>query len=180
MNSGHILHAVARHLNWRQGVLVPEAMVEYSRGVKPRPWGSGTYDDRATYLADLMWVTRDQYATEIEIKVSRSDWRADSDKAKWAHLPPWISRFVYAVPRELGIPEWVSPLAGVWHVASERGCLYVEVVRAPRRIGKDKVPDKTLAWWKSHLYYRYWYNLLHGPRREMPAVPADALAKQYG
>jgi len=120
-----------------------------------------------------MWVTREQYGTEIEIKVSRADWRADALKDKWAHMPGWVTRLIYAVPAELGIPEWVHPKAGIWHVYTKEGWgERIRVVRAPRRFGKDKVPDAVMDRWRSHLCCRYWHNLL---RRQLPALePTEA------
>jgi hypothetical protein len=156
MQAGLIVHAVARHLNFHQGLLVPEAVVDCTAV------GSIYYGFGKCYLADLMWVTRDNYATEIEIKTTRSDWRVDGAKDKWRHLPGWVTRFIYAVPEALGIPEWVHPKAGVWHV-NEGGRILC--VKAPKRMGKDKVPEWIRDKWGSHLYSRYWeQHLRHAPK----------------
>lgn len=169
MNSGHIIAALGRHINWRQGLLVPEAVVDCTART------STYYGYGKRYQADLMWVTRDQYATEIEVKVSRSDWRADNAKDKWAILPGWVSRFVYAVPEALGMPDFVRPGAGIWHIVEcPHWGVKVKVVRAPKRIGKERVPDWLMERWRDHLYNRYWFNYLHGPRRVLPALAAAA------
>ena len=160
MKSGDIVRACAHRLNFHQGLLVPEAVVDCS-AKNANGYGFG----QKRYQADLMWVTRDRYATEIEVKVSRSDWRVDSAKRKWEYLPGWVTRFIYAVPEELGIPDFVMPQAGIWHITP---CAYwglkVKTVRAPKRIGKDKVPDWLAERWMAHLHSRYWYQHLHGKR----------------
>lgn len=151
MNSEMILRAAASHLDWRGGRLIPEAYTISA---------SSNY-----YLADLMWVTGSGYATEIEIKTSISDWRADNYKSKWCGLPPYISRFIYCVPENLGMPDFVPEFAGIWHVKKRGERNIVGVVRAPKRIGKEKVPDKVMHQWMSNLYYRYWQNKLHRDNR---------------
>lgn len=60
-------------------------------------WGWGL-----RYEADLIAVSRSGRCTEIEIKTSLSDLRADRLKSKWTQgLDRRISRFYYAVPREM-------------------------------------------------------------------------------
>lgn len=54
------------------------------------------------YEADLIAVSKTGCCTEVEIKVSRQDLRADRMKRKWVvGLGPMIQRFCYAVPEEL-------------------------------------------------------------------------------
>ena len=168
MNSGAIVRAVARHMNFHQGLLVPEAVVDCDCGWdEPRYYGYGR-----RYQADLMWVTKDNYATEIEIKVSRADWRADKEKAKWGMLPGWVARFIYAVPQRLGIPDFIHPQAGVWHVTEDHWHP-IRVVRAPGRIGKQKVPPWLAERWRQHLYCRYWQQHLSAARTPKFVAAAD-------
>lgn len=165
--SDKILRAVARRLHFHQGTLVPEACVTYKTGERIG-WGDHTLDMHGQYLADLMWVTNAGYATEFEIKISLSDWRADAKKGKWRGMPSWISRFIYAVPATLGVPDFVPEFAGVWHYHTEKDGFYaaeISVARAPRRFGKERVPEAVLHRWLRHLYSRYWYQKLYHDRR---------------
>lgn len=136
--------------------------MRYSQGWRDNLWGGGQYESFGDYFADYMSISDAGYATELEVKISRADWRVDLEKPKWkVGLPSYVSRFIYVVPRELiarGIPEWVSPVAGIWSVVPENqhSHAYVEVVRAPKRVGKEKVPDAVLSRWLESMYYRYW------------------------
>lgn len=136
-------------------------------------WGG--YELRGDYLADLMWVTKSDYATEFELKISRADWKADADKAKWGYLPPWINRFIYVAPTELGIPDFVPAFAGVWHWSPEQYGRYgrITVARAPRRIGQTKVPADVKERWLYHLHCRFWYQRLYVTHR-LPVMNAEA------
>jgi hypothetical protein len=60
-------------------------------------WGWGL-----SYEADMIAVSKSGTCTEIEIKVSRQDLRADKLKRKWlSGLGPMVARFYYAVPEAL-------------------------------------------------------------------------------
>lgn len=162
LDSERVLRAVSRHLDWQTGTLVPEAVVRYRQKVV----GLQERLERKHYMADLMWVSDNLLATEIEVKVSRADWLADLTKGKWGKMPRWVSRFVYAVPAELGVPEWVPKDAGIWHVARLESRLPdVRVVRAPRKLGGEPVPAHQLALWKSNIYYKYWLRRLYEDHR---------------
>jgi hypothetical protein len=77
--------------------------------------------------ADMLVISRAGYATEIEVKVSRADWRKDAAKAKWAVDREHVARFFFAVPSTLlepagedsfgiqmwKVPDFVHPAAGV-------------------------------------------------------------------
>jgi hypothetical protein len=105
-HAGRILEALAHYFDWQRNFLMPE----YEIGGR----------------ADLVVITRARYVTEVEIKVTLADWRADAKKPKWSkkppkvdHLPEWqrpyelqshenllrrrahVSRFFYAIPESL-------------------------------------------------------------------------------
>ncbi|MFP3277482.1 MAG: hypothetical protein RXR52_42270, partial [Paraburkholderia sp.] len=117
--------------------------------------------------------------TELEVKVSRADWRADLSKPKWRDMPDWVTRFIYVVPEDLGIPDFVPELAGVWHVVprvvtldkysdeERRGTDGYEIVlaRAPKLLGREKVPPAVVAKWMKNFYYCYWDQRIHAERR---------------
>lgn len=76
--------------------------------------------------ADLIVLSKTGYLTEVEVKVSLSDWKADLEKRKWLRKKfqnGLVKRFFYAAPEalaarhaELALPS----MAGVISV-SERG-----------------------------------------------------------
>lgn len=166
LSSEHLLRAVARRLEFRSGILVPEAVVSYVSGYHHGNEIWPGYEVCDQYLADLMWVTASDYATEFEVKISRADWRADGAKSKWGYMPPWITRFIYVVPVELGIPDFVPAFAGVWHFqASRRSYSELTVARAPRKIGQTKVSEDIKRRWLLNLHCRFWHQRLYTNNR---------------
>lgn len=82
--------------------------------------------------SDMLVVTKSGYMTEVEVKTSWADWKADALKDKWGKLDLdryWklVKRFTYAVPSDLydkhGIPDNLRPEHGV-------------LVLTPRKYGK--------------------------------------------
>ncbi|MBN3851976.1 hypothetical protein G3N59_01160 [Paraburkholderia sp. Ac-20340] len=161
-NAGLIEAAIRRHVDHRANTLIPEASIRYAVG-----------HSRFEYRADFVVVTRANYATELEVKISLGDWRRDLAKPKWVGMPAWITRFIYVVPQQLGIPEWVPERAGVWHVKPTRvqstsTCLdgfEIFVARAPHVLGREKLPPAVLGTWHKNLYYRYWEQRMDAQRR---------------
>lgn len=84
MHSGDIEYALAQHLNTRQNLIVPNIS-----------WGLGF-----SYEIDLLVVTPNNYAWEIEIKISKKDLKADIKK-KHGHYNIKIKRLYFAVPLQL-------------------------------------------------------------------------------
>lgn len=84
LHSGRMEVAVAMLLNYRVYTIVPNVS-----------WGLGL-----AHECDLLALDKQGRFTEIEIKISKSDLKADF--AKWhGHKSKIISRLVYAVPIEL-------------------------------------------------------------------------------
>lgn len=176
MNSAEICLALTYHFQPARNLMLFEMPIE-SKPIErrstqsllfpmggPNGWDRGCgppsprfYSQTCDYLADLLVITPNDYATEIEIKRTRADWKADLQKKKWAAgLPDWISRFIYAVPEKLGVPDWLPPKVGVIHITSDRGYVTCKVVRAPGRFGFVKVPPKVRAYLLNCAYQRYW------------------------
>jgi len=141
-NAGRMIFALATHFPWWEHKLVTELEIDGGR-------------------ADLVLVSKAGYATEIEIKVSRGDWRNDRDKLKWmAHgwTRPHVSRFFYAVPEQLAnqIPVWVPKDAGILVVRAGSGRDHVREQRAARRFAARKLSDAQLTQIERAFYYRFW------------------------
>lgn len=96
--------------------------------------------------ADMLVLSRSGYLTEVEIKISLSDWKADFQKKKfgqqdWAQAA-MIKHFYYAAPKalaarhaELALPSW----AGV--VSVDDGGISI-LKRAESREGHRKLTEK--------------------------------------
>lgn len=168
-HAGRILFALSRHFSWWQHRMLPEFEVDGGR-------------------ADLVVITRSNYLTEIEIKVSLSDWNADQHKDKFKRPRPHVARFFYAIPETLQdrIPDWLPPTAGVLVVSNGGlGWDYVREVRAAKRLPAKKVDDQLVRKIEEACYYRFWRShmqaeqrRLHDQRRPVPANDNDDLAAQ--
>lgn len=140
VNAGHILLGLARYFNWFQVRMLPEFEVDGGR-------------------ADLAILSRSGYITEIEIKVSLSDWNADREKDKFKTRRPHVRRFFYAVPRALAekIPDWVPPEAGILTVhAFETGYPHVRELRPAKALKAEKLPKDRAEALIEACYYRFW------------------------
>lgn len=135
--------ALVRYLHWYQTKLIPEFEVDGGR-------------------CDLVQISRADYITEFEIKISRADWNADRDKAKWTTPRPHIARFFYVVPKSLvepveRIPDWLPDYAGILVVSGDGvGFDQVRELRAARRRPAVKAPPELLQRGLEAFYYRYW------------------------
>lgn len=109
--------AVARHFHWQQNIIIPNV-----------GFVLGLY-----YEADLVVLRPSGYAVEVEIKVSSSDLRRDTNKEKWRTLTefpsPLFRTMYFAVPENLRDHPNIPSLCGVLSVSEE---LDVQVMRRPK------------------------------------------------
>lgn len=108
--------------------------------------------------ADLIFVSRAQYATEVEIKTSVADWKADSKKKKWAGNRESVKYFYYAVPDylESKIPAGLPRHAGIVIVhPGGQGHDHCRVVRPPQPMNGKRIDPKTIEYWNSCYYHRF-------------------------
>jgi len=77
--------AMMAYLNVRQNLIVPNTH-----------WGL-YLGNKAMHECDLLMLTKSGYATEIEIKVSKSDLLNDNKKLHF-HSHEYITKFYFAVP----------------------------------------------------------------------------------
>jgi hypothetical protein len=81
--------AIIDNFNPRQNLIVPNVS-----------WGLHNKEYRALHECDLLILSGDNYATEVEIKVSKADLLKDGEK-KHKHHHNLIRRLYFAVPSEL-------------------------------------------------------------------------------
>ena len=122
--------------------------------------------------ADVAALGRSGYLSEYEIKVSRSDFRADFKKeAKHEQLVTRSTRcpnyFYYVCPRGMLLPTEVPEYAGLIHIDRLGG---LRTIKKAPLLHKAKLPEKTVR--------RYWRNMNFRLWREVYAPPGWKPPKQ--
>lgn len=119
IHAGDIELALAHRYKWRQNLIVPNVY----------------YGLNFRYELDLMIVTPSGWATEIEIKVSVADLKADRKKTH-NHYSNRIKYLYFAVPEDLRAPalELIPERAGLFIVRPDLE-LYeyrkTEIIKSP-------------------------------------------------
>ena len=109
LHAGHIEMALARHYGHRENIIVPNVH-----------WGLGLH-----YECDLLVVTKAGNAHEIEIKVSKSDIKAEQKKTGFPHRSTRIKKFSFAVPDYLKDCEYLPMDCGLITIDSDLRCRVV-------------------------------------------------------
>jgi len=99
-----IEYAMARHLGWRQHIIVPNIS-----------WGANVHE------CDLFVLSKSGWATEIEIKVSAGDLKKDASKGH-GHRSNKIRYLYFAIPKKL-LKHWkhIPGRAGIYVVDAKGG-----------------------------------------------------------
>ena len=119
--------AVAQYFNPRQNIVVPNVS-----------WGF-----KGMHECDLFVLSKAGYASEIEIKVSKSDLMADKKK-KHGHVSKYIKNLFFAIPEKLYTEEIISHIperAGILMVKDHIWC-GVHTVKKMRDPVSSKTPYK--------------------------------------
>lgn len=143
--AGRIRLALARHFDWFHNRMYPEWFIDGG-------------------VADLVFVSKAGYVTEIEVKISVSDWKADQWKRKWDIERPHITRFFYAVPDTLvdSIPDNTPDFAGILSISAGRRTRDdVREIRAAMRRPSIKLTPAAQQKMFESAYYRYWNREIH-------------------
>ncbi len=119
MNTLEIEIAMMRRLGVRQNLIVPNVS-----------WGIANLHE-----CDLLVLSKQNYATEIEIKISRADLLADSKK-RHGHYHNHIARLFFAVPESLGniALQSIPDRAGLYVVKNKRVKLARQCRRNPQAV----------------------------------------------
>jgi hypothetical protein len=111
--------------------------------------------------ADLLAVSRAGYCTEVEIKCTLSDWKADQKKGKHGN-EDLIKRFYYAGPLELmkRFEEvWTRPgsgIIGIDHHEGDHRWPRVQILRQPLMQKARKLTTDELIKMGRTAMIRYW------------------------
>ena len=122
--------ALMTYLNVRQNIIVPNIY-----------WGM-----ELLYECDLVKLTKNGYATEIEIKISKADLKKDREK-RFQHDSFLFKYLYFAVPielKEFALQE-IMGRAGLYTVEKNKrypGKYIVSEVRKPIKYGNYKWSDK--------------------------------------
>lgn len=88
---------------------------------------------------DVLSILKSGYVVEYEVKISRSDFKADAKKAKWKYFDNRIETgipnyFIYACPEGLIKEDEIQDYAGLVYVYEHR----VEVIKKPKILHRHK------------------------------------------
>lgn len=89
--------AIIKNCN-KSNIIVPNASFGIQRMIKDNGWKDREFD--ILHECDILDLTPSGYATEYEIKISRSDFLAEKKK-KHSHDSKFIKRLFYAVPEQM-------------------------------------------------------------------------------
>lgn len=146
IHAGRIRYALARYFDWTQSRMMPEFHVDGG-------------------IADLVFITKAGYLTEVEIKCSVADWKVDAQKDKWRRHRPHVARFYYAVPEAIAdrVPDSLPTDAGLLVIKrSLGGYAHAHEAKAARRMKASKVEPGGEIMRKMYeaAYYRLWRHTL--------------------
>lgn len=104
-----------QHIGIRRNLVVPNV----SWGISDEPKREG--GDGALHECDLLYLTPQGYATEVEIKVEKGDLKREKEK-KHTHEHRYISRLYYALPENLKYiaEQEVPERAGILIVSKDK------------------------------------------------------------
>lgn len=133
LHAGHMECAVANLIGYRANTIVPNV-------------SHGLY---LNHECDLLVLDKNNRFTEVEIKISMSDLKADFKK-RHAHKATYISRLVYAIPHDLLdksmaiIPKEFGIIAVKWIQYNDGGYWQAEWVRMVRHNKLTPTPPATI------------------------------------
>ena len=122
------------------------------------------------FEADLIEITRSGYAYEYEVKISRSDFKADANKhftvgyfEKTTHLKSEqtkggtrVNHFYYVVPRDLLTADDVPAFAGLIYANQhETRRMSFHIIKKAPKLSKDKLGDNIKQKCFLSSYYKF-------------------------
>jgi hypothetical protein len=108
------------------------------------------------YEADMLVVTRSKYCTEIEVKISLSDWKADFEKTKHAYRDPRIKYQYYAAPKALAERHAELDLPSGWGVISVSDKGTIKILKEADSRDAKKITDEELLLLSRLACFRVW------------------------
>lgn len=108
---------------------------------------------------DVLTVTKDRCATEWELKISRSDFKADFKKPKHRQFRQgdggYIKRFWYVVPQGLVDIHEIPSYAGLMYYYRKGNDRYLRPVKYPATLDCQKLDEKTIRRLYRSMMFRF-------------------------
>lgn len=109
------------------------------------------------YEADMLVVSRAKYCTEIEVKVSMQDWKADFAKQKHKNIDKRIKYQYYACPLKLAERHTELELPSGWGVIGVDDSKGISILKpATPYASARKINDKELMTLARLVCFRIW------------------------
>lgn len=124
-----------------------------------------------SWESDVLFVTKSMCLYEYEIKLTKSDFRADFKKEFRHHrlankVMGYPAEFWYVCPPDIIPVDEVPEYAGLAHVAPYKGLYMSEfpntlsvIKKAPRLSGHEKMPKGRLMEMLYKMSHRYWHHM---------------------
>ena len=108
---------------------------------------------------DVLSITKSGYATEYEIKISRSDFKADFKKPKHRGFEKGIGgmicRFWYVVPNGMITADEVPEYAGLMYCHKKGDKRWIEPVKYPTRLKSKKIDERNIRRLYRSMMFRF-------------------------
>lgn len=138
------------------------------------------YTPRGWFESDVFAITKNDRAVEFEIKISRSDFKADAKKGPSGHKRMFSgetkskherltladtngpTRFIYVVPTGLIQPDEVPEWAGLWYVRevlcnfNGTGRVKFDEIKKAPKLHNDTVCPRVTGHAIGVFYWRFW------------------------
>jgi hypothetical protein len=164
-------------INWTEGLIIDKLTGHLLGNSTVRYFLNNLYVFSNSWESDYLSLTKSGYLYEGEVKISKSDFKADFKKEK-KHLlletkyngksltdndlcPHY---FFYAVPEDLIDVSEVPEYAGLVYATTYYP--YVKWVKKPPLLHKDKYDDATL-----NLQEKFYYNMINWKRKALKEFP---------
>ena len=108
------------------------------------------------YEADMLVITKAKFCTEIEVKVSMSDWKQDFAKRKHKIPDNRIKYQYYAAPKTLALRYTELELPPGWGIISVDDSAGIEILKEAEARKSRPVTDKELLILSRLACFRVW------------------------
>lgn len=148
------------------------------------------YTPKDWWECDVFELSKSNFYTEYEIKLSRADFKADRYKTErtWGfddgyqmiernkhqclsnRIKTGPNRFYFVVPPGIvtlaDIPEWAGYIEAEWLNGKRQFPVYIRTIKQAPRLHKEKLPETIRSHLLRTFYHRYQWWFLHVQNKE--------------